>query len=66
MTATEFGWLSRLAARASVMKRTEALSSPRRCGWMILTATVRPSAFCSARYTRPIEDPPTPTSSRIT
>src|ERR1019366_8527177 len=63
MTATEFGWFSRLAARASVMKRAAAFSSPTRCGWMILTATVRPRVVCSARYTRPM--PPMPTSSRM-
>ena len=40
---------SRLAARASVMKRAAAFSSPTRCGWMILTATVRPRVVCSAR-----------------
>ena len=49
MMPTEFGWFRRLAARASVMKRAAAFSSPTRCGWMIFTATVRPSFVCSAR-----------------
>ena len=49
MTATEFGWFSRLAARASVMKRAARSRRRARCGWMIFTATVRPSVFCSAR-----------------
>src|ERR1035441_3234213 len=46
------------------MNRATALSSPTKCGWTILTATVRPSVVCSARYTRPM--PPIPTSSKIT
>jgi hypothetical protein len=44
-----------------VVEARDRLLVAEQVGWMTLSATVRPSAFCTPRYTRPM--PPTPISS---
>src|SRR3954464_15955864 len=58
MIETKFGWLSRDALVASSRNRLIIRASADRSSFRILTATVRPSAIWSARYTAPL--PPIP------
>src|ERR1700748_2129678 len=58
MIETQLGWLSRDALIASSRKRLIIRASADRSSLRILTATVRPSAIWSARYTAPL--PPIP------
>src|SRR6185295_14080871 len=58
MIETQLGWLSRDALIASSRNRLIIRASADRSSFKILTATVRPSAIWSARYTAPL--PPIP------
>ncbi len=60
VTSTTLGWRSRPAASASRRNRSTNSGSCEKCGWMILTATVRVVPRWVARYTAPI--PPCPSS----
>src|SRR5262249_4220118 len=58
MIETQLGWLSRDALIASSRNRLIMRASADSSSFRILTATVRPSAIWSARYTAPL--PPIP------
>src|SRR4051795_11266307 len=58
MIETQLGWFSRDADIASPRNRVIIRGSEHRSSLRILTATVRPSAIWSARYTAPL--PPIP------
>ena len=58
-----FGWSSDAAVRTSTRKRRRIAASSISPGAMTLSATVRSSASCVARYTTPM--PPRPATSSI-
>ena len=62
-TVTTFGWFSEPATRASRMKRSASAGSPARNGASSLSATLRTSTGCLARYTTAM--PPRPISLTI-